>query len=529
MTDTVRRRPGRDETRWPMPVFGPWPDREDHHHVAVIGAGIGGLAAAALLAARGLKVAVFESHDRPGGFCSSWRRKVKGPNGSLTFTFDAGVQDFSGLGARGPLRNLLRQLDLETALEWRRVRHRYWRDGISVTIPDEPLELQTRLADLFPEEREGIFAFFHEIGAIYRELYEDIEKTGGVPMAPTSIGDLLAWPGRHPHAWRWLKQPFSAMLDRFLKDHRLKGLLTTLSDYITDKPERLLVQDMAPLYGYYFDGGAYPVGGSQKLAEALRDSIHGHGGQVRLKARVDSILVDQGRVTGVGLANGERHAAPLALANGDVVAMLTDLLPAEHLPSAYGDRVRAIRRGPSAILLSLGLDTLPAQPARMFVHEDGLEFGIGNPSVIDPSLAPPGHAALTILCLLSEDEAATWRRGDPDYPARKAAFAERLIEITERTVIPGLSRHIIHREVASPATFTRYAHTRNGNIYGAARAQWFPPIPTPVPGLMLVGAGTPTGAGIEAVVMSGTIAANLAAPPGAQDARADRDRRSGGP
>ncbi len=61
-------------------------------------------AAGALLAKRGLKVAVFEAHDRPGGDCSSWVRKVKVRQGVQKFIFDAGVQDFSGLGPRGPLR-----------------------------------------------------------------------------------------------------------------------------------------------------------------------------------------------------------------------------------------------------------------------------------------------------------------------------------------------------------------------------------------------------------------------------------------
>ncbi len=155
--------------------------------------------------------------------------------------------------------------------------------------------------------------------------------------------------------------------------------------------------------------------------------------------------------------------------------MLTELLAPEHLPTTYADRVRAIRRGPSAVLVSLGLDTIPAQPARMFIREGGLEFGIGNPSVIDQTLAPPGHAALTILCLLSEEVASTWRRGDIDYRGRKTAFADHLIKVTERTVMAGLSQHIIYSEVASPATFSRYARSINGNIYGAARKSMVSP------------------------------------------------------
>ena len=167
------------------------------------------------------------------------------------------------------------------------------------------------------------------------------------------------------------------------------------------------------------------------------------------------------------------------IANADVVGTLTDLSGAWQLPKRFGQRVQQLRRGPSAILLSLALDILPDLPARIFVSANGLHFGIGNPSAIDPTLAPSGFAALTILCLLSEEEAATWLdANDAGYKARKEAFARRLIAAAE-TVIPNLRQHILYRQTASPKTFARYARTRNGNIYGAACGQWRPAVKSP--------------------------------------------------
>jgi phytoene dehydrogenase-like protein len=78
--------------------------------------------------------------------------------------------------------------------------------------------------------------------------------------------------------------------------------------------------------------------------------------------------------------------------------------------------------------------------------------------------------------------------------------------------VPNLRRHIVYRETAAPPTFTRYTGALNGNIYGAARGQWCPAVKSPIPGLMLVGAGCQNGPGIEAVVISGRIAADLIAP-----------------
>lgn len=502
---TARRR---SEAAWPIPDFGPRPGPDDQHDVIVIGAGIAGLSAAALLAKRGLKVLVIEAHNQPGGFCSGWTRNIVRDGELLSFRFDAGVQDFSGLGPRGPLRQLLLRLGAADRLDWRRVRHLYVKDGLRLAFPEDPAALADLLARQFRAEAPAIGRFFAEMAAIYRELYADIEQAGGVPMPPKGLAAALAWPDLHPHAWQWMREPFAGMLDAFFTDARLKRALTTLSEYLTDEPARLTVGDMAPLYGYYFDGGFYPAGGSQRFADLLCDIIAEHGGRVALRTRVKRILTERGRVTGVETAARKTHWAPLVIANGDVATMLGELVGAERLPAEYLGRVDGMARGPSAVLLSLGLDCLPDLPARIFVERDGLEFGIGNPSVIDPSLAPPGHSALTLLYLLPERDTGRWQRKTPDYALRKADIARRLLDATEAALIPGLSRHLVHLEIASPPTFALYTRTRNGAIYGAARGEWCPPMKSPLPGLLLVGAGTTTGAGIEAVVVSGMMAAH---------------------
>jgi all-trans-retinol 13,14-reductase len=501
-----RRAAERDASLWPMPPRLRRPVERDCHDVIVVGAGIGGLTAAALLAQRGRKVLVVESHNRPGGFCSCWDRTNAA---GQSFRFDAGVQDFSGLGVRGPLRHLLRALNAEARIEWRRVRHLYHRDGFTYHVPQDAPAIVASLAASFSAEHAAVASFLAEMEAVYRELYADIDATGGVPMAPSSFAAMLTWPARHPHAWRWMQQPFAAMLKHFVIEPILQAVLTTLSEYLTDQPETLRVIDMAPLFGYYFDGGYYPLGGSQRLADLLSDIIVEHGGQVLLSTRIKRILIEDGRVAGAASASGRVARAPIVIGNGDVVAMLTDLVGEPHVGGQYLAQLRAMRRGPSAILLSLGLDMVPDLPARVFVQHDALAFGIGNPSVIDPTLAPPGCAALTMLCLLPEAAAAAWRRREPGYGQSKDCFADRLIDATEATVIPGLRRYIVHCEVAGPPSFTRFARTRNGNVYGAARDQWQPQVKSPVPGLLLVGAGTATGPGVEAVVVSGTMAANL--------------------
>ena len=77
-----------------------------------------------------------------------------------------------------------------------------------------------------------------------------------------------------------MDKPFVEMLDEFFKDQRMKDLLCALTGYLSDNPNSLTVGHMAPIFGYHYDGGYYPVGGSQAFPNALVDVIEKHGGKV---------------------------------------------------------------------------------------------------------------------------------------------------------------------------------------------------------------------------------------------------------
>lgn len=154
------------------------------------------------------------------------------------------------------------------------------------------------------------------------------------------------------------------------------------------------------------------------------------------------------------------------------------------------------------------------------------EIGIAVPSLVDPSLAPLGHSAITLITLVPQSEAAAWNRAAPGCSRRKRAFADQLIAQAE-SVLPGLRDHIVYRQEGSPATFARYAWATGGAIYGPAIGSWRPPARSPVEGLALAGSGVFPGAGVEAVVISGTIAADMLFP--AAGARAQGAARTGLP
>jgi all-trans-retinol 13,14-reductase len=497
---------------WPRPALGvPAADGPARHDVIVVGAGMGGLTAAALLAARGARVLVLEQHYLPGGFCTSWPRTVRRGDERLRYVFDAGVHDVSGLGPRGPVRHLLEQLDLNGRIEWRRMGHEYILPGLRLKVPERAADFVATLADRFPAERAALRAFFSEMGAVYRELYADVHLTGGVPCPPRTVEEMLGYPVGHPHAFRWMQVPFGAMLDTFFREPLLKEFLSVLTGYLSDDPRTLTAGAVAPIFGYYFDGGYYPLGGSQTLADALVGVIEGRGGEVRLRTPVRRIIVEKGRAVGVESGDGSVERAEAIVANADARRTFLELVGREHVPADFLARVDRLRPSTSAFAVFLGLDCVPDVEPITIATVDGQGLGITVPSRVDPSLAPPGHSSVTLITLMPRDAADAWNRSAPGYSGRKRRAGDGLIALAEQ-LIPGLHRHIVYRQDGSPATFARYAWTTGGAIYGPAAGPWRPPAKSPVERLVLAGAGVFPGAGIEAVVISGTLAADALCP-----------------
>jgi len=490
--------------KWPDPQFKDRPIADNEHDVIVIGSGIGGLTAAALLAKRGLKVAVFEQHFMAGGFCTSWESSARVNGTRYKYIFDVGVHDVSGLGMFGPVRNLMRQLDIEEEVDWKRMDHEYVLDDIHLRVPQDFRAFATQLGETFPSEGEAVKDFFEEMYLIYQEMYADNQETGGVPTAPQTVEAMLAYPQKRPHAYYWMDRPFGEILDTYFQDDRLKRFLSALTGYLTDDTSVLTVGAMAPIFGYYFDGGYYPGGGSGKFADALVTVIEDNGGTMYLKTPVKRIVMENGRAVGIELTKtGEIHRAKTIISNADLRRTFTDLVDPKHLPKKFANQITAGQPSTSAFMVFLGLDYLPdIEPIAMCD-----EIGIMLPSKVDDSLAPPGHAALTLIKLSPQAEAIRWDRKASDYKTRKKAYADELITQAEK-LIPDLREHIIYQQAATPPTFERYAWTDAGSIYGPTWDSSRPPLKSPIPGLYLAGSGVFPGPGIEAVVISGTLAAD---------------------
>jgi phytoene dehydrogenase-like protein len=489
------------------------------YDVLVVGAGLGGLAAAARLARAGRSVRILERHRAPGGYATTF---VRG-----RFEFEVSLHALSGIGApgsRGPLWTGLEELGVNERLRFLPVPSlgRTVAPGLDLRIPASQDGALAALVDAFPRERSGLVRFFERVFAIDREI---AEVEAGGPRG-WSIQSMT----RYPALFHALTVPLSVLLYRELEDPLARLAVGQLWSYFGLPPSRLsLALFAAGLARYLRFGVCYLEGKSRALAAALVAVIEEAGGELSLGEGAARILAQDGRVRGVISDSGEQLEAATVVANASPLTVAHELIGAELLPDAHLRRLSRAEPSASSVCVHLGLSRdrreLGLEDHQVFLSETvDLEeqyagtrrleapgsFLITAYSVTDPGFAPPGTSVVTLVTL---SDGRAWQGVSGErYRSLKQRYADEMVRRAAR-LYPELPASIEVREVSTPRTNQRFTGNPLGAIYGFASTVAESPAfrleqRAPLEGLWFAGAWTRPGAGFELAIASGLTAAS---------------------
>lgn len=478
--------------------------------VTVIGAGVGGLATAARLAAGGHRVTVFEQAAVAGGKLGRHERVTD----AGTFRFDTGpslftlpqvaAELFAHTGGPAP------ELDL-VALD-PLVRHRF-PDGTTLDSC-AGAGFTDRIGDAFgATAAQDWRRLWQRAGRVWDTSWRHVLTApvdGPLQLAGLAwrLRDLAAIaPGR----------TLRGLGRRHLRDPRLRMLLDRYATYTGADPRRAPAALLAIPYAELEFGGWYLRGGLGTLADALLARCATLGVTVHLGTPVESVLVEGSRAAGVVLAGGTTVRSDLVVANADALHVYRDLLPSPRRAAALAQR----SLGGFVLLLGVRGTTPQLAHHTVFFPDDyDAEFDaiFGSParppadpavfvtSAADPAARPDGHEAWFVLVNAPPQGAFDWRA-----PGVAEGYADRILAVLAARGVDVRDR-LLFRDVLTPADLETATRSPGGAIYGTAShgltGLLRPPNRGTVRDLFLVGGSVHPGGGLPLVMLSAKIVAD---------------------
>ncbi|MDO8401063.1 MAG: FAD-dependent oxidoreductase [Bradyrhizobium sp.] len=493
--------------------------------VVVIGAGLGGLTAGAILARAGRKVLVIERSNSVGGAASSYKSGDLFIEGSLQETSDPHhVSD--------PKHDALSRANVLDAVKWIPAGSLYEARGgpleAPFVMPDNFDAARRALSERFPRARAGIHQLLDEMAAI-------ASAAGSLAQDGQDSSTLMNSPD-----WTLsLSQKLDAV---FGDDEAVKCALAANLSYFHDDPATLWWIHFAMAQGSYLrSGGRFVQGGSQRLSSALARAIRAAGGEVLLRRVATGIALDaQGAacaVTHTAKDGSDSQTVECARVIGNAApGALVALMPqaaADRLQASYANHAPSI----SLFAMTLGLNKpprefgvsaystqlLPRQLRRLSDFPQGARLMAGEPgermppmslvdfAAIDSGIPSPPH----VLSVYGPDLLSNWDPSDMDaYRAKRGRWQDAIVRYLD-SLYPGLSQAVVASSFNTALSVRQYLNAPDGAVYG------FAPIPprsigqvvdrsprTAVAGLYLASAYAGFG-GYSGVVQAGGACADM--------------------
>jgi phytoene desaturase len=499
--------------------------------VVVIGAGMGGLAAAARLGALGHQVTVLEQAAVIGGKLGRFERDgFCFDTGPSLLTLPAVYRDLF-LKTGTPLEEVL---DLEPVDP---VCHYRFADGLELDIPNCAPHLLARawdeaLGDGAGADWTAFLAHAARVWDVTRGPFLEAPLAGARTLLSLSrnladVRTVAPWLSLRGLGRRYLKHPQQRMfLDRY-------------ATYTGSDPRAAPAALASVPYVEQAFGAWYVPGGLYRLGEAVAQRARDVGVTIRTGTTVEQVVVREGRVDSVRLTDGERLPAGIVVANADAQHLYRDLLPGKE--GAAGRKLlRKATPSLSGFVLLLALRgrtpglrhhtvLFPADYDAEFDHVFGTGTQAGRPAPVpdptiyisapdDPALRPDdAHEAWFVLVNAPRHDPREAGRGvDWDAAGLAEKYADRILELMAERGLDVRER-LLWRQIRTPADLERDTHSVGGSIYGSssngARAAFLRPANrSAVDGLFLVGGSSHPGGGLPLVGMSAAIVTDLIDP-----------------
>lgn len=476
----------------------------------VIGSGIGGLVTATQLAAKGAKILVLERYLIPGGSGGYFEREG--------YRFDVGASMIFGFGTKGTTNLLTRALDavdvkLETYAD--PVQIHYHLPDLELRVHRDYEAFLQELIALFPHEERGIRAFYGKCWEVFNYLNSmellSLEEPRYLMRVffqkPLSCLGLA----------RYLPVNAGDVARKYISDPKLLQFID-MECYLWS----VVPADKTPMINAgmvfsdrHYGGINYPKGGVGQIAQKLADGLVRTGGEIKYKAKVTEIILENGTAVGVKLADNSEYRAQRIISNATRWDTFGKLIPGQYMPAREQKWQQKYQKSPSFLSLHLGV-TADLLPEGTDCHHillenwDDMEKSEGTifvsiPTLLDPSLAPPGHH---IIHAFTPSWMKEWQGlSVSKYQKKKERSANRLIDRLE-AIFPGISAALDYQEVGTPRTHRRFLGREDGT-YGPVPRRKLPGLlsmpfnRTSIPGLYCVGDSTFPGQGLNAVAFSG--------------------------
>jgi phytoene desaturase len=435
--------------------------------IIIVGAGPGGLATAIRLAGRGYQVEIFEAVDRPGG-------RMRGFSLG-DYHFDTGptilqvprVYDdlFQSVGLRFSDYVTLVRLDPNTRI-------RFW-DGEYLDLTSNISAFKAQLARFDPN-----------LPTEFERWYiEHIRKNvvGYEPYLGTPVRSPLGYLKPREIAAALAFRPWESLYDhfkRFFRDERVVYALSYQAKYLGMHPTACSSIFSLITFLEFAEGIWHPLGGFRALAAGLAKAATDVGVMIHYNCPVKQVIVEQGRACGVELSDGKRVSADAVVVNADFGHALTHIIP-PHARGTYTDqKLNKMEFSCSTFMLYLGVnrrwDDLPHHQLYLSANirrndplwaksavldEDDPSFYVCNPTIVDPSNAPPGHSTLFVLVPVPNLR----------YPVNWADVEQRYRDLILRQMaklgFEDVERHIVVERRYTAETWRDEHHTYLGAVF----------------------------------------------------------------